>query len=58
MQQQEMRDSGWRFGKIISMTIYFYKTGELDGRSYVTIPLRSKTILNVGNNDNYLVYIS
>ena len=28
IQQQEMKDSGWRFDKISSMTIYFYKTNE------------------------------
>ena len=27
----EMKDSGWRFDKIISMTIYFYKTQDLNG---------------------------
>ena len=27
IQQQEKKDSGWRFDKIISMTIFFYKTG-------------------------------
>ena len=37
IQQQEMIDSGWRFDKIISMTIYFYKTGELNGLSYVKL---------------------
>ena len=42
IQQQEMKDSGWRFDKIISMTIYFYKTQELNGSNYVKIPLRSK----------------
>ena len=26
IQQQEMKDSGWRFDKTNSMTIYFYKT--------------------------------
>ena len=31
IQQQEMKDSGWRFVKIISLTIYFYKTQELNG---------------------------
>ena len=29
--QQEMKDSGCRFDKINSMTIYFYKTNELNG---------------------------
>ena len=40
IQQQEMKDSGWRFDKINSMTIYFYKTGELNGSNYFKIPLR------------------
>ena len=31
----------------------FYKTGELNGISYVKIPLRSSAILNVQNNDKY-----
>ena len=31
IQQLEMKDSGWRFDKINSMTIYFYKTGEMNG---------------------------
>ena len=52
-QQQEMRDSGWRFDKINSMTVYFYKTGELNGSNYVEIPLRSNAILNIENNDKY-----
>ena len=30
-QQQEMKKSGWRFDKINSMTVYFYKTNELNG---------------------------
>ena len=51
--QVEMRDSGWRFDKISSMTIYFYKTNEMNGANYVKIPLRSNAILNVENNDKY-----
>ena len=31
IEQQEMKDSGWRFGNINSMTVYFYKTGEMNG---------------------------
>ena len=48
-----MKDSGWRFDKIISMTIYFYKTQELNGSSYVKLPLRSNAILNIQNDDKY-----
>ena len=53
IQNQEMKDSGWRFDKIISMTIYFYKTQELNGCSYVKLPLRSNAILNIQNDDKY-----
>ena len=61
IQQQEMKDSGWRFDKISSMTIYFYKTNEMNGSNYVKIPLRSNAILNIENNEKILflmVYIS
>ena len=51
IQQQKMKDSGWRFDKINSMTIYFYKTGKINGSSYVKVPLRSNAILNIENND-------
>ena len=53
IQQQDTKDSGWRFDKINSMTIYFYKTGELNCLSYVKIPLRSSAILNIEINDKY-----
>ena len=53
IQQQEMKDSGWRFDKINSMTIYFIETGELNGSIYVKIPLRTNAILNIENNDKY-----
>ena len=52
-QQQEMKDSGWRFDKINSMIMYFYKTGELNGSRYFNTPLRSNAILNIENNDKY-----
>ena len=53
IQQQEMKDSGWRFDKINSMTIYFYKTSEMNGSNYIKIPLRSNAILNIENTDKY-----
>ena len=53
IQQEEMKDSGWRFDKINSMTINFYKTGELSSSNYVKISLRSNAILNIENNDIY-----
>ena len=53
IQIQETKDSGWIFDKINSMKISFYKTTELDGTSYVKIPLRSNAILNIRNNDKY-----
>ena len=48
-----MKDSGWRIDKINSMTVYFYKTNEMNGSNYVKIPLRSNAILNIENNDKY-----
>ena len=51
--QQEMKDSGWRFDKTKSMTIYFYQTGIMNGSNYIKIFLRSNAILNVENNDKY-----
>ena len=53
IQIQETKESAWLFDKIISMKISFYKTVELNGTSYVKIPLRSNAILNVQNNDKY-----
>ena len=53
IQMQELQDSGWIFDKINSMKISFYKTIEMNGSSYVKIPLRTSAILNVQNNDKY-----
>ena len=53
IQTQEKKESGWRFDKINSMTIYFYKTNEMNGLNYNKIPLRSNAILNNENNDKY-----
>ena len=41
IQQQEMKDSGLVFDKINSVILSFYKTGEINGQSFVRIPLRS-----------------
>ena len=58
IQQQEMKDSGWRFDKINSMTVYFYKTDELNGSNCVKISLRSNAVLNIENNDKYCFLLS
>ena len=52
-QNLEMRESGWIFQRVNSMTISFYNTGNMDGSSYVKIPLRSSAIINIKNNDKY-----
>ena len=52
-QKQEMKDSGWRFDKLYSMTIYFFETTEMNCSKYIKIPLRSNAILNVEKNDKY-----
>ena len=53
IQIQETKESGWIFDKINSMKISLYKTTEMDGTSYVKIPLRSSAILNIQNNGKY-----
>ena len=52
-QNEEKKDSGWRFDKIISMKIYFYKTGELNASFYVKFLLKSSAILNFENDEKY-----
>ena len=53
IQVQETKESGWIFDKINSMKISFYTTTELNGTSYVKIPLRTSSILNIQKNDKY-----
>ena len=53
IQIQETKESGWIFDKINSMKVSFCKTVELNGTSYVKLPLRSNAILNVQTNDKY-----
>ena len=52
-QNLEMRESGWNFQRVNSMTISFYNTGNMARPSYVKIPLRSSAILNIKNNDKH-----
>ena len=47
IEQKEMKDSRWSFDKISSITISFYKTVEINGRSYDKITLRSNAILKI-----------
>ena len=49
----ETKESGWIFDKINSMKISFYKTTELNGSSYLKIPLRTNALINIKNNDKY-----
>ena len=58
IQQQEMKDSGWRFDKINSMTLYFYRINEMNGSNYVKIPLRSNAILNIENINKHCFWWS
>ena len=56
IQIQETKESGWTFDKINLMKIRHYKTeelNELNGSSYVKIPLRSNALINIKNNDKY-----
>ena len=40
IQAVEMEESGWNFQRINTLSISFYKSGELNGSSYVKNPLR------------------
>ena len=51
VQSQISKDSGWRFDESISMTIYVYKTSELNVSIYVKIPMRDSAILIFENCD-------
>ena len=46
IQKQDLKDGGWRFDMNMSMTKHFNKTGELNGSSYVSLPLRSSATMN------------
>ena len=50
-QIQETKETGWIFDKINSMKISIFKTGELNGSSYVEIPLRPSAILIFQTSD-------
>ena len=52
-QSLEMRESGWVFQTVTLMTISYYNAGNMDGSSYVKVPLRSSAILNIKNDDKY-----
>ena len=49
IQNQESKDSGWRFGSTKSMATYFCKTTEMNHSSYVKVPLRFSAILHDAN---------
>ena len=53
IQIQETKESGWIFDKINAMKLRFYKTGDIDGSSYVKIPLTSNALIKIKNNDKY-----
>ena len=53
IQIQETKESGWIFVKKNSMKIRFFKTGVLNGSSYVKFRLRSNASINNKNDDKY-----
>ena len=53
IQNLEMKEFGWVFQRVNSMTISYYNTGNMDGSSYVKVPLRSSAILNIKNDVKY-----
>ena len=53
IQSIEMKKSGWNFEKIDIMSISLKKSKELNGSSYVTIPLRSFASVNNKNDGKF-----
>ena len=53
IQIQETKEFGWIIDKINSTKISFYKTGKINGSSYVKFPLRSNAILKIQNVNKY-----
>ena len=53
-----MKETGWSFQRINTKSISFYKSGELNGSSYVKVPLRSLAIINNKNDDKYCSLLS
>ena len=51
IQIQETKESGLIIDKINSMKIRFHRTSELNGSSYVKIPLRSTALIKIKNDD-------
>ena len=52
-QNQETSECGWRFDKYTSMTIYFYKTTEMNESRYLKIPLGISAVSNIENDAEY-----
>ena len=53
IQKQKLKDSGLRLDDIISMIVFFYRTTQTNGPSWVNLPLRSSAILDIQNDDKY-----
>ena len=56
IQIPETKESGWIFNKINSMKRRFYKTDELNGSSYVKIPLRSAALIKKTNDKTCFIW--
>ena len=56
IQIQETKESGWNFEKSISMKLRFYKTGELNGSSFVKTPLRSNALKSIKKTMNIFLF--
>ena len=53
IQSKEMHESGWNFQINNTMKKSFFQTGELNGSSYVKLPLRSSALTNKKNEHRY-----
>ena len=53
MQDRDMEGSGWNIQGINHLKLYFHKTNPINGQTYIKLPIRTKSILNIQNNDTY-----
>ena len=51
--EAEQRGSGLRFQRVTQFTIGFYRTNDLRAGTWVELPFKNKSVLNIQNNDQY-----
>ena len=53
IQNVKMKESFWNFQRNTTMSISFYKSGEINGTSFVKIPIGTSALINNENDDKF-----